>query len=221
MALATGPDPHPSLRDAVLEALRARIVDGRLAPGDRLVERTLAEELGVSRVPVREALRTLEHEGFVEERPRRGMLVRSLSPADVEALFEVRDALESLVCRRLVARLDAEGLAGLRGIVERSDAALACGDHRTAVEANAAFHAALVQLCDSEIIRAVIEPVESRMGWLLSQHTDPAAMNAEHRSILEALAVRDADLAAERCRQHVQTSRAAAAAVVGAGTPTR
>ena len=212
MALPRDLAGQKSLRDSVLDELRRRIIDSRLSPGDRLVERTLAEELGVSRVPVREALRTLEHEGFVQQRPRRGMLVRTLSTADIEALFEVRDALEALMCRRLVERLDDTGLATLTEIVEQSDLAFAAGEVATAVERNAAFHTALVRLCDSDIVSAVMEPIEGRMGWLLSQHTDAAAMNEEHRSILAALAAQDADLAADRCRQHVLSSRAAVAA---------
>ena len=205
--------PAQSMRDTVREAIRARIIEGELRPGDRLVERQLAARLSVSRVPVREALRQLAHEGLIEERPTRGMVVRRLDEEDIEALFEVRGALESIVCHRAVAAATDEGLQALDAVVERTAAALARSDRRAAVESNAAFHAVLVDLAGSPVLTAVMEPVAGRMKWLLSQHEDPAAMNDDHAAIASALRSRDATTAKRLCREHLAASRAAVTAL--------
>lgn len=202
---------HLSLRDTVHDELRDQVISGRLRPGDRLVERVLADDLGVSRVPVREALRALAHEGFAEERPRRGMVVRLLDDDAIDALFEVRGALDGLVCRRLVRLLDDAGLARLQGLVDEAESAAAAGRVDDAVRANAQFHTVMVELCDSEVISAVVEPVAGRMRWLLNQHVDAPAINEEHRQILAALRSRDATAATSLCRDHLETSRAAVA----------
>lgn len=212
MTTASAPDPdggRPTRRDDVTRRLRTLILEGHLRPGDRLVERTLADTLGVSRVPVREALRALEHEGLVEERATRGMVVRRLSDEDIEALFDLREALEGLLCRRLVRHLDDPGLEQLRTLVGRAERAAHDGAVAEAVEANAEFHVAMVRLSDSALIASVTEPVASQLGWLLRQHSDPGPISADHRAILEALEQRDAPLATARCRAHLDTSRQA------------
>lgn len=207
-------EEHPgSLRDSVTGALRQRIVSGELAPGTRVVERQVAEQLGVSRVPVREALRALEREGFLEERATRGMVVRRLDPEDVAMLFAVRESLEVVLSHRLVDVLDDDGLATLDDLVAEADGHARAGRHADAVGANAAFHAALVDLAHSRVLSSIIEPVAGRMAWLLNQHTEPGAMVAEHRAIVAALRSRDADRAAAVFSDHLASSRAAVASV--------
>lgn len=203
------------LRESVREAIRDRVVSGELAPGSRLVERRLAEQLRVSRVPVREALRALEREGFVEERPTGGMVVTQPSDDDLDTLFEVRSALEEILCRRLVRVLDAEGLERLEAVVQRASTALDAGDVATAVEANASFHEALLEQAGSRILTSVIEPVGGLMRWMLNQHDDARAMNAEHAVILDALRDRDADRAIGAFRDHLESSRAETTKVTG------
>ncbi len=202
-----------SLRGSVTQALRDRIVTGDLAPGTRLVERQVAEQLGVSRVPVREALRTLEREGFLEERPTRGMVVRRLDPDDVGMLFAVRDALEGVLSQRLVDVLDDEGLSRLDHLVGTAEEHLAAGRSGEAVRCNADFHAALVELADSRVLTSIIEPVAGRMAWLLNQHAEPGEIIAEHHAIVAALRSRDAARAAAEFRDHLASSRKAVATV--------
>ena len=210
-----------STRDAVRESIRGLVIDGALRPGDRLVERQLADRLGVSRVPVREALRQLVHEGFAEERPTRGMVVRRLDESDVETLFDVRRALEDLLCERVVATATEADLDRVEALVAQAHDALARGDLRETVALNAAFHAALVEVAGSGVLASVMEPVSGRMKWLLSQHDEPEVMHAEHAAILRAFRARDVAAAQQLCRDHLATSRAAVASRVGAGGPDR
>ncbi|WP_353952295.1 GntR family transcriptional regulator [Knoellia sp. S7-12] len=211
--MPTGKKHVAVLRDSVQDALRDRVISGQLPPGSRLVERQLAQELDVSRVPVREALRALEREGFVEERPTRGMVVRRLSDDDLETLYQVRSALEEILCRRLVRTLDEQGLDRLQAVVDRTAAAIDSGDSEGAVAANASFHEVLVEEADSRVLASVIEPVAGQIRWLLSQHSDVGTMNAEHQVILAALRDRDADRAIEACRHHLISSRAEASSM--------
>lgn len=201
-----------SARHAVREAVRALIIGAELRPGDRLVERALAERLGVSRVPVREALRELSHEGLIEQRPTGGMEVVRLGQDDIDSLFEVRGALEAIVCRRVAATATEVDLARLDDVVAATAAATARGDARAAVESNAAFHAVLTDLAGSRVLSAVVEPVAGRMKWLLSQHEDPVAMNEDHAAIAGALRRRDAAAAVRLCEEHLEASRLAVAA---------
>ena len=200
-----------SLRDATTDTLRTMIASGQLAPGTRVVERQVAEQLGVSRVPVREALRVLEREGFVEERATRGMVVRRLDDDDIAMLFAVRQSLEALLSQRLVALLDDDGLAALDGIISTAAAHERSGRTADAIAANAEFHSLLVELAASRVLTSVIEPIAGRMAWLLNQHSDPTTMIAEHRVIVEALRARDPDRAAAAFRQHLANSRSAVA----------
>ena len=197
-----------SLRDAVTDALRGRIASGELAPGTRVVERQVAEQLGVSRVPVREALRVLEREGFVEERATRGMVVRRLDDDDVAMLFAVRESLEALLAGRLVVTLDDAGLAALDEVIAVASRHDRARRHTEAVAANAEFHLLLVDLAGSRVLSSVIEPIAGRMAWLLNQHSEPTTMIAEHRTIVEALRSRDADKAVAAFQQHLANSRA-------------
>jgi len=206
--------PDGSTREAVREQLRALVIEGELRPGDRLVERQLAERLGVSRVPVREALRELAHEGLVEERPTRGMVVRRLSADEVETLFEVRGALEDLICERIVAHAVDDDLDRLDDVVARARAAVRRPDPVAARALNAEFHTVLTELAGT-VLAAVMEPVAGRMRWLLTQHEDAAEMLRSHEGIAKALRRRDLETAQLLCRNHLEDSRAEVAGRLG------
>jgi DNA-binding GntR family transcriptional regulator len=195
------------LRDVVREKIRMRIAEGIWEPGSRLVERDLAKEFEVSRVPVREALRTLESEGFVELLPRRGAVVRDLGRSVVTDLFDIRQVLEGLAARLVAERVDEEGLARLAAVVEDGRRALEAGDHSWAETANTAFHETLLDLTGNPSLRAVLEPVTGRMRWLFRQTTDHKRVQAEHEQLYSALALGDAELAAMVAAAHVRASR--------------
>lgn len=199
---------HQPLRERVRDLLRDRIVRGDFVPGDRLVERVLAEEMGVSRVPVREALTLLKGEGFVQEVPRRGVIVTVLAKEDVDDLFDVRVALDVQCARLASARATDAEIQALAGIADEADAALARGDLEAVADHNQAFHDTLPRMAHNRILASTLEPLEGRLHWVLRQNRSPAILLAEHRELVEALAQRDADAAAEVAQRHVDTSRA-------------
>lgn len=166
----------------------------------------------MSRVPVREALRALKREGFAEQRPPRGLVVRHLDAAEVAMLFEVRSALEGVLARRLVEVASDDDLARLKAVVDDTDRLGRAGLTAQAVSRNAEFHDVLVELADSPVLAAVVEPVAGRLAWMLSQHAAPTVINDEHQRVVDALAQRDAEAVARVLAEHLESSRTALAA---------
>ncbi|MEU6658843.1 GntR family transcriptional regulator [Streptomyces sp. NPDC046821] len=198
---------YTPLRDQVREVVRERIVEGGYPPGMRIVERDLAEELGVSRLPVREALRMLEREGFVSVVPRRGVIVRELTPHDVDQLFDVREALEVLVVRRVTEGATKADLLRLRQVLARARKAIANGNVAGIGQANGDFHDELIRIARNDLLADMLEPLQGRIHWLLRQHHDPAELVVEHADLYEAIASGDPDRAAARAMRHVQVNR--------------
>lgn len=121
-------DNYKPLRDVVFESLRKAIVEGSLKPGQRLMEVQLAEQLGVSRTPVREAIRKLELEGFVIMLPRKGAYVADMSVKDIIDVLEVRSALEGLAANLAAERMDEKEVENLKEISESLNVAMEGGN---------------------------------------------------------------------------------------------
>jgi DNA-binding GntR family transcriptional regulator len=198
---------HLPLRIQVRDELRERIATGELAPGVRLIERDLATQLGVSRVPVREAIRMLEAEGLVRTVPRKGVVVDTMSRRDVEELFDVREALEVMGCRRAAERGSEEGFHELEDLLAEARTAITVGDAVRIAKANAAFHEQITVLADNRTLASVMEPVRSRMRWLFAQTDDPGHTVEEHEQMYAAIVSRDAAAAAACAAEHVQANR--------------
>ncbi|GII87715.1 GntR family transcriptional regulator [Sphaerisporangium siamense] len=198
---------YKPLRDRVRDELRQRIIDDVYPAGTRLVETELAAQLGVSRLPVREAIRALETEGFVRTIPRRGAVVVELSAEDVEELFDVREALEVLASQQAATRATKAELRRVRGILDRGRKALDAGDRIALGKANEAFHDEILKLSHNTLLQAVLEPLQGRLHWLLRQTGDPYDLFEEHAAWFEAIASGAADLAAERARRHARLNR--------------
>lgn len=203
--LSTGAGP---LRDQVREALQARIGEGRLRPGDRIFEQDLAVEFGVSRVPVREAIRMLQSEGLVEVLPRRrGVFVRSLDRRQVEELFDVREALEGLAARLAAegGQREAVGQLGRQSDIARQ--AWSDGDTDAMSRANAEFHEQLVALSGNELLGSILEPLHGRLRWLFRLNEEPDRVCGDHEELHSAIAAGDADRAVRLAQEHVRSSR--------------
>ncbi|MFD8976390.1 GntR family transcriptional regulator [Streptomyces sp. NPDC059593] len=207
-------DTPRSLRERVYEELRERIIEAEFPAGTRLVEREIAEELRVSRVPVREAMQRLETEGFLSVRPRRGSVVTEFGPEDAEHLFDVRENLEGLAAR-LAARHagGAQELRALEELLARARAAAESGRLREAVSLNADFHRAVVGLSGNPLLVELMAPLDSRLRRLFrltSAASDGEPMCGAHERLYEAIRDRDEAGAESLARAHVAATRASA-----------
>ncbi|WP_112321490.1 GntR family transcriptional regulator [Oceanibium sediminis] len=196
--------------------LKARVMDNRLRAGQSYLEQSLAEELGVSRTPLREAALRLEAEGFVTIRPRLGILVRPISAEDMADVYDILTALEPFAARMLAERaLSAEELEQLIAPVEQMDACLARGDLAAWAVADRAFHAALIGLAGNprldRIIATLWDQVHRARMATLSARRDLAASNLDHRRLVAHIANGEADAAEALHRRH---RRAAGKALV-------
>jgi len=199
-------EPLGAVRERVLGALRQEIIAGSLRPGDRLVERELADRFGVSRVPVREAIRALVAEGFVLfETPRR-TVVRPLSPTDVNELFELREALEVYAAGLAAARATPEDLAELRELLTRAASATEAGDAETITDINTRFHDRLLAMAGNTLLISVMEPVAGRLQWLTRRNEEWPQLLTEHQELYDAIASGDPERARTHALHHVQAN---------------
>lgn len=204
--------------DRAYAALRAGILDGRYGPGARLGEIEVAAELGLSRTPVREALRRLGSEGLVESLPNRGARVRSWSADDLDESYEVRAVLEGLGARRAASRVSAEQLerlGELAGEMVRADPSLghrAPGDFADLAALNAEFHALILGASGSGRLGAALATVVQLPLVLRTyQRYTPEALarsHAHHHEIVDALRAADGSWAESVMRSHVLAARA-------------
>ncbi|MFJ2793492.1 GntR family transcriptional regulator [Streptomyces sp. NPDC087290] len=208
----TGSGDFEPESERVTRQLRNEIIDGVREPGSKLVERELAAELGVSRLPVREALKALVTEGLVTPRPRTWAVVREFTAADVEDLDEVRAALEALTFRLAAQRRTRAGLEKLRADLDAELKAVAKGDAVRARRAAADFHETVTALADNELLNELQSTLRSRMRWLLGQHDDLEGVAQEHEGLYQAIAERDVVSVEQLAGKHLVTGRNAAAA---------
>ncbi|MDA3629905.1 GntR family transcriptional regulator [Saccharopolyspora oryzae] len=198
--------------ERVMRQLRDEIVDGVRAPGSRLVERDLAAELGVSRLPVRDALRSLVAEGLVTPRPRSWAVVREFTASDVADLNEVRGAFEALTFKLAAQRRTKDGLARLREVVDTELAAARAGDEVRARRAAADFHEVVTSLAANELLSELDRVMSGRMRWLLGQHDDLTAIAEQHEGLYAAIADRDVARVEELIAEHLAAGQGMAAA---------
>lgn len=196
------------LREQVRDTLRHRIFDGYYAPGTRLVERELATEFSVSRLPVREAMRMLRQEGLVVEKATRGSMVAALNEKDVRDLFDLREALEVFACRLAAERATDEQLSELSELLDAASALLAAGKLDKAQRTNSEFHDRVIAVADNEPLRAALEPLLGRLHWLFRHVDDLGELINEHRLLLAAIASGDPQRAAEQSTHHIAKYRA-------------
>jgi DNA-binding GntR family transcriptional regulator len=209
----TGPAPGPlvveSLVDRVHGILRARIVQGELACGTRLRQAALADELGISRTPLREALRLLAAEGLVELQPQRGATVADLSAHDMEAAWEARLAVEPGTARLAARRRGGDQLAAMRVAVTALRKATNRDPHAP-FGANRDFHVALAHASGNAHLAAFVETIwVGRIGFTIyaRQHVtrDLSRRYAdEHAAIADAVEAGDEDRAERLVRQHIE-----------------
>jgi DNA-binding GntR family transcriptional regulator len=202
--------PDQSLSDAVVDRLRAAIWSGVYAPGDRLVERRLAREFGISHIPLREALARLTEEGLVEKLPRRGARVASLTPRMLEEVSSLRVVLEQFVVRRLKDRFTTEAHAELQAIVDRMVEAADQHDLVRVHELDQQFHQRLWELTDHTLLVELAAQMRSRTSHFYraaaaSLGPDEVRRHADsHQQLLDVIASGDRRAAERAMQQHVE-----------------
>ncbi|GAA4880960.1 GntR family transcriptional regulator [Saccharopolyspora cebuensis] len=197
------------LRETVYDAILEMIITGELAPGRHLVEKELAEMLGVSRQPVREALQWLKKDEWVDLRPGYGAFVHSPTPEEADQLLGVRTLLEAESARLAALHSTKEGVAALKQTYKRGVAALKADDIDTVVSANAELHTQITAMSGNKILGELAGQVARRVRWY---HTPVAKSRGkkswdEHAALIDAIAKGDADLAARLMREHTEHTR--------------
>ncbi|MDC7786029.1 GntR family transcriptional regulator [Rhodoplanes sp. TEM] len=198
-------EQHDSLHNLIYQEIRSAIADGRLKPGERLVEERLAEEYGVSRNPIREAIRALHADGLVDVSSRRGAHVAGLAPDTVREIIEIRALLESHNARLAARNRNAVLLKNAEAILTRGRTALTSGRRRGLRELNEQFHRALAEAGRNQLLSDMLESLRTRSALLFSPD-DPARQEVswqEHAGILQAIVDGDEELAAKRAMAHV------------------
>ncbi|MBS1871494.1 MAG: GntR family transcriptional regulator [Actinobacteria bacterium] len=189
--------PPSTAQQHAVAWLRRAIVAGELRPGDRVPQEEMAGRMGVSMVPVREALRVLEGEGQVTYLPRRGYFVTQLRMGDLREIYALRELLEERAARRALAALDAEVVERMAQAARRCAEAAAAGDVAAELEANRRFHFALLDACEQphllRLLRHLWDSTEAYRALYYNVPDERRAADDAHERILAAVARRDAD----------------------------
>ena len=203
---------HSPLFALVTDKLRERILKGQYAPGERLVENKLSIELGVSRIPVREALRALAAEGLVLIEPRRGASVATLSPHVAREMVEVRATLEGLNAKLAAQRRDPALIAELEAVLREGMDAAAQGRADELIELNTRFHEVLGNIAANSVLQEMMRSLRERTAALFGPANAVRARQNwdEHAQILQAVIAGDAELAALLAARHVYSAAKAA-----------
>jgi len=207
--------PAP-LYEQVANRLRERIYDGLLHPGQAIDEAALCGHFGISRTPLREALKVLDREGLVELVPRRGCVVRSLSIEELEELFPVIAVLEGLCAREAVNRSTEADLAELEAMHRRMEDLAVAGDINAYYEENFRIHELIQTLAGNRWLKRVT--TDLRRILRLARHEQlkrPGRLREsleEHRGLMDAFRARDPQLADQRMQQHLHNQWKALAA---------
>ena len=203
-------DSYQPLREVVCESLREAIRRGILKPGERIMEIQLAEELGVSRTPVREAIRKLELEGYVVMMPRRGTYVANMSIRDINEIFEIRTSLESLSNGLAAEHITDEELEHLQRLLVIIGGYIKEGNMEKIVETDIEFHDLMYHAARNQRLVGIISNLRdqlTRFRTLSMSH--PGRLEAtleEHKAIVEAIANGDRRSASKAAERHMENS---------------
>ena len=197
------------LRDVVFNTLRDAILTGKLVPGERLMENQLAEKLGVSRTPVREALRMLELENLVELVPRKGAQVLDMSEKDITNILEVRSALEGLATSLACKKMTKEDLQQLKNMEVDFEKAVADNDVDHFVDIDEDFHDLIFAATENDKLISIfrnlrIQLYRYRMAQAKNNETSMSTIVAHHRSIIRAIENHDAEEGASIAQGHIK-----------------
>ena len=207
-SLSLQTDEFLPLRDEVFNTLRERILKGVYKPGERLMEIHLADQLGVSRTPIREAIRMLELEGLVKMVPRKGAQVAKISKEDLQDVLEVRKALDTLSVKLACERITEDEIKLLNNAEREFEKALASKDVREIAEADVAFHDVIHSATKNGRLKSMISNLAERIyryrfEYIKQQSDGGKMLMLEHREIMRCIESRDAESAVKATEIHI------------------
>ena len=198
------------LRDVVFNTLRDAILKGELEPGERLMEIQLAERLGVSRTPIREAIRKLELEGLVSIIPNKGAYVTGITRKDVEDIYAIRSLLEGLCARWATAHITEKQLDALEENIYLSEFHASKGHAQKLTELDDQFHDILYEACSSKMLEHQLRDFHEYVRRMRKQNLSGSERGLEavleHKQIMEAIRQKDADRAQELAALHMRNA---------------
>ncbi len=196
------------LRKDIVDALRELIISGDLQPGERLIEPDIAEKLGVSRTPVREAFFRLESEGFVKVIPRKGAIVAPFSAKEAEDLYEILIELEGLAAKLACERMGQSELEKIKNIESKISS---CEEYKERVSLNSQFHTAYLKYSKNNLLISVLENLHQKMNRYTSLvFRSPDRLKQghhEHEMIMQAFNNKDSEKVCLLVKQHIDNSR--------------
>ncbi|MBR3642021.1 MAG: GntR family transcriptional regulator [Parasporobacterium sp.] len=201
-------DEYIPLRDIVFKTLREAIITGDLQPGERLMEIKLANELGVSRTPVREAIRKLELEGLVIMTARKGAEVAPINEKDLKEVLEIRKALESLACELACKNIKDSDIRKLRTINGEISAAIESDDVDRITTKDVAFHETINEITDNrrlvQMLHQLKEHIYRYRFEYIKEMKNKKIIVDEHERIIDSLAAKDAERASREIKLHIE-----------------
>jgi DNA-binding GntR family transcriptional regulator len=202
---------NKSLATMIFDKIREDIINSKYQNGEKIVEAKLAEELGVSRTPVREALKQLELDGLVESMPNRGVVVKGVTKQDIEDIYAIRYAIEAIAVKWSIERMDESDLEKLKEIYELMEFYSFKKDVEKVFELNTKFHETIYNSTKSRYLEHVLRDFQLFIKSTRSKslHCEGRVQTAleEHKRILDAIQEKDVDKAVESIQIHVNHSR--------------
>lgn len=211
-------DAYLPLRDVVFNTLREAILKGELKPGERLMELQLAAKLGVSRTPIREAIRMLEQEGLAVTIPRKGAEVARMTEKDMEDVLQIREALDELAARIACEQITEEQLAELRETMHEFEESTKTANVRKIAEADVRFHDIIYQSTGNPKLVNMLNNLREQMyryrvEYLKDESNYPTLMQ-EHKAIVEGLTLKNKQKVTETMKCHVGNQAVAVKAMI-------
>ena len=198
-------------RDIVFEIIRNAVLDGRLEKRERIMETTIAEELGISRTPVREAFRMLETEGLIEYYPKTGTVVKGITLEDMEYIYDLREVLEGLAVRKACVNSDEADIKRLKDILVLMEEAIKIDDNERLFKLHSDYNNIIIEASKNprliDYLTNLYEYIASFRKITLSENERKQISLKEHRKIVEYIEAKDEVNGESYCREHIRIAK--------------